>query len=153
MDNTPVLMENTKIMTYTIYNEKVYKRNKRNMRIVYARDVSPNMEESAGLPVGTYSNLTEPVKKDVPVKAPTITPEAPEATITPEAPEATEAPEAPEATEAPEAVQRPDFTDWDEDKLREFTQEHDIPIHPHAKTTGLQAAITRYFDELEVGGD
>ena len=142
MDQTPVLMENTKIGTFSLFREGSYKRNRNFRRPIFAADVTPDMEKSAGLDVGTYSTEAAPVKTPKPVKAPRpieLTETKPEAEIPIEVVEGREA--------------RPDFSDWDEDKLRAFTEERDIPTHPNARVAGLQAAITRYFSDLEIIGD
>lgn len=38
----------------------------------------------------------------------------------------------------------PDLADWDEAELREYTQEHDIPVHPNAKAPGLTKSIQTF---------
>ena len=125
MADKPILMENTKINSFSIFNEGVYQRNSRIFRKVYKQDLTAKMCTSAGLSVPDYLKETSKAVGIVEVDAPVVEVDAP-------------------VVES----QRPDIEDWDEDKLRDYCMENDIPTHPAAKKPGLVAAITRYFDEL-----
>ena len=131
MAEQPVLMENTKIHTFSIWDEKVYNRNKRFFRPVYRPELTSAMLVSAGLSPNADGHVDEKPAEEVVEVAPPATESEPKT--------------------APGTPERPDFTDWDEDRLREFTESMDIPTHPAARKAGLQAAITRYFDELSIG--
>lgn len=129
MAEAPLLMENTKNHTFSVFNEKVLKRNSRFFRPVYRNEVTQAMCKSAGLSGKEFAEKKAvEVVETPPVAAPAME-EAP-----------------PQAETLPQA---PDFSGWDEDTLRNYCQENDIPTHPAAKSAGLQAAITRFFDELE----
>lgn len=136
MPEQPVLMENTKINSFAIFNERVYNRNLRFFRKIYKEDVTPAMCKSAGIAVPDYVKLNA-------AKAAT------EVTVEVKEVEPVKAPEMLEVQVDDTVIARPDTSGWSEDELRNFTQDNDIPIHPQAKTAGLQAAITRYYDDLE----
>lgn len=122
------LMENTKVGTFRKFNETVFKRNRKNYRIVQDDELTNAMLKSAG-----YSQVIEK-QADVTEEKTYNTPESDNLL--------------PDASTEP-ASDRPDFEGWDENQLREYTMSKEIPTHPAAKKAGLQAAITRYFDDLE----
>ena len=114
----PILMENTKIHTFSRYNEKVYKRNERFYRIVPNNELTPSMFKSAGM---------SPLKSK-------------------EAPKPKADPEPTQLNPNPYAIPNlPDMEGWDEEDFRKFAQDHDIPYHPMAKATGLRKAIERFY--------
>ncbi|MHC4301347.1 MAG: hypothetical protein ACYS7Y_29110 [Planctomycetota bacterium] len=137
MAEQPVLMENTKIHSFTRFNKGVFTRNERFFRKVYADEITEAMCKSAGIDYEPYrgnrvaleaakpaEDITIEVKKDAPEKAHEIEVDSP-------------------------GQARPDIEDWDEAKLRAYCQENEIPTHPAARKAGLEAAITRYFNDLE----
>ncbi len=125
------LMENTKVKTFSVYNEGVFKRNRRDFRVVSPDEITEAMCKSAGVSL-TWATVTKKVKKAEPVKAP----------------EPTEPSDAPPASSIPE-----DLDGWDEKTLKDYAQEQDIPTHPAARKPGLIAAITRHYKELAKSGE
>ena len=124
------LMENTKVKTFSVYNDGVFKRTRRDFRVVSPDEVTVAMCKSAGIDVAN-ATLTDKVKKAEPaVKAPGETQPIP-------------AEDAPQATLIPEGLD-----EWDEKTLKDYAQEQDIPTHPAARKPGIIAAITRHYKEL-----
>lgn len=128
------LMENTKIGTFRVYNERVFKRNYKHYRMVNPDELTNAMLKSAGMEPRPELDAA-PVKQAAPIPNIPVTPLA----------------ETPEV-KVEGFLERPDTSEWDESTLREYALDNDIPTHPAAKTAGLQAAITRYFDELAAVG-
>jgi hypothetical protein len=126
MIDAPVLMKNTETGGYFLYVEKTVKA-MTNLIPIFEAQVTPEMEELAGLNIGHFSKVDEPEVVPAPEKKEVPTP--------PDLP-------APVAT-------RPDVTGWSLEQLTELTDKHDIPVHPAAKENGLTNAINRYFDEME----
>jgi hypothetical protein len=125
MTDAPVLMKNTETGGYFIYVEKTVKA-MTNLIPIFEAQVTPEMEEIAGLNIGHFSKVDEPEvvpapeKKEVPAPVP----------IAP-------------------ALTRPDVSGWSVEQLTELTGKLDIPVHPAAKENGLAKAINRYFDDIE----
>ena len=128
------LMENTKVKTFSVYNQGVFDRNRRDFRVVPANEITVAMCKSAGISPDR-ATVTEEVKKEEPVKAPTPT-------------EPLDAPIVDDGGDG-----RPNIEDWDEDKLRAFTQEQNIPIHPQAREPGLRNAIDRFYNDKSREGN
>ena len=116
------LMENTKVKTFSIYNDGVFKRNRRDFRVVSPDEITEAMCKSAGVAL-TWATVTKEVKKAEPVKAPDVVVE-------------------------PTSDIPADLDEWDEKTLKDYAQEKDIPTHPAARKPGIIAAITRHYKEL-----
>ena len=134
MKDQPVLMKNTTTGGYIIYNERTLSRMK-NLIPIFEAQVTPEMEEAAGVALGTFSQPAAPVV-EAPVAAPVV--EAP----------------APTTMDRPVSqMDRPDTSDYDMKQLMELTDKFDIPVHPAAKEAGYNKAIDRYFVEVSAERD
>jgi hypothetical protein len=136
MNDQPVLMKNTTTGGYFVYNERTQSRMK-NLIPIFEAQVTPEMEESAGLALGQYSREKEEV-------APPVS-----------APAATTAPvvNAPVVNAPVVQVARPDTEGWSMEQLMELAEKFDIPVHPAAKEAGYNKAIDRYFVEVNAEGN
>ena len=123
------LMENTKVKTFSVYNQGVFNRNRRDFRVVSPNEVTVAMCKSAGIDVSNATVTEVEVKKAEPVKVPDTEDATPDSPL-------------------PE-----EFDEWDEKTLKEYAQANDIPTHPAARKPGLIAAITRYYRELAKPGE
>jgi hypothetical protein len=120
------LMENTKVKTFSVYNDGVFKRNRRDFRVVSPDEITEAMCKSAGVSP-EWATVTKEVKKAEPVKAPDVV--------------------------EPTSDIPADLDEWDEKTLKEYAQDKDIPTHPAARKPGLIAAITRHYKELAKSGE
>ena len=134
-----MLMENTKNTTFSRFNEKVFNRNRRFFRKIEEKELTSAMCASAGIAVPESVRAKE--AKVVKAETPKVIAQVKEA-----------GPEKAQVDE-PKGDGRPDTTGWNEDQLRDYAQDKDIPTHPAAKIAGLNAAITRHFDELKLQED
>jgi hypothetical protein len=125
MTDAPVLMKNTETGGYFLYVEKTVKA-MTNLIPIFEAQVTPEMEELAGLNIGHFSKVDEPEVVPAPEKKADPVPDLP----------------APVAT-------RPDIEGLTLGQLTEITEKYDIPVHPAAKENGLANAINRYFDVME----
>jgi hypothetical protein len=126
MLDEPVLMKNTETGGYFLYVEKTVKA-MTNLIPIFEAQVTPEMEELAGLTLGHFSKVDEPEVVPAPEKK-----EDPATNINPA-----------------DLFSRPNVTGWSMEQLLELTEKHDIPVHPAAKENGLTKAINRYFDDME----
>jgi hypothetical protein len=118
-------MKNTETGAYFMYVEKTVKAVS-NLIPIFEAQVTPEMEELAGIRIGHFSKVDEPEVVPTPEKKAVPAP----------------IPIAPDLT-------RPDVSGWSMEQLTELTEKHDIPVHPAAKENGLTKAINRYFDDIE----
>ena len=119
----PILMENTKTNTFSRFNPRVYKRNRRFYRKVPNGEITLTMLVSAGMGAEAIKSEPKPAAKPEPKPA-----AKPDGIIV-------------DATIAG----APDMSGWSEDQLRDYAQDNDIPYHPMAKESGLRKAIQRHF--------
>jgi hypothetical protein len=123
MNDQPVLMKNTTTGGYFVYNKRTQSRMK-NLIPIFEAQVTPEMEESAGLALGHYSReKVEVVPQALPAAAP-------------------------QAAPVVDQMARPDTSGWSMEQLMELTEKYDIPVHPAAKEAGYNKAIDRYFVEV-----
>jgi 3'-phosphoadenosine 5'-phosphosulfate sulfotransferase (PAPS reductase)/FAD synthetase len=146
-NEAPVLMENTKIESFSVFHPDVFERNRRYYRPVYADEITPRMCKSAGLSPDRAvidddgNKIAKEAKKDEPVKAPEVSPSAVKV----------ETPAEPEPAKEQDPIA--DIEDWTAKEMREYAQTHDIPVHPAARRNGLIAAITRHYKQLKAQGE
>lgn len=127
MTDAPVLMKNTDTGAYFIYVEKTVKA-VNNLIPIFEAQVTPEIEEQAGLVIGHFSKREEVA---APAPAPVVEKKDPV------------------VTQIIPSVTRPSTDGLDLQGLLALVEKYDIPVHPAAKETGLITGINRYFDLIE----
>lgn len=135
MAKTPILMENTATEVFMPYVKRVCDR-MRNLRPVYADEVTAELLEDNGLPKVF-------LEKAAAAKGPTPKKKKGKADVVDKTVEEVEE----EAAERfPEGA--PDLFEMNLDALRSYAQEIDIPYPPSANTITMRKAIQEHFSSL-----